>query len=93
MTRDEYAAHLKHNGYGVAIERTKPAGDTDGRHTHEFDACLLMLAGEYTLTFDDGERTFRPGDMCEVPSGTPHAEKVGPTDIRYLVGKREADVA
>ena len=90
MTRDDYVAHLKRHGFGEAIERTKPANDADGRHAHEFDACLLMLEGEYTLTFDDGARTFRAGDMCEVPRGTHHAETVGATDIRYLVGKRGA---
>lgn len=89
MTREEYEAHLARHGYSAAMERTKPAGDTDGRHTHEFDACLFMLAGEYTLTFDDGVRTFRAGDMCEVPRGTPHGEKVGATEIHYLVGRRE----
>ncbi|MBV8165180.1 MAG: cupin domain-containing protein [Alphaproteobacteria bacterium] len=90
MTRDDYEAHLKRHGYEPAMERTKPAGATDGRHTHEFDACLYMLAGEYTLGYDDGERTYRPGDMFEVPRGTPHAETVGATEIRYLVGRRGA---
>jgi quercetin dioxygenase-like cupin family protein len=90
MTRDDYVAHLKRGGYGEAIERTKPANDVDDRHAHEFDACGFMLAGEYTLVFDTGPRTYRPGDMFEVPRGTHHAEKVGATDIHYLVGKRGA---
>jgi mannose-6-phosphate isomerase-like protein (cupin superfamily) len=89
MTRDDYEAHLKRKGYDAAMERTKPAGDVDARHTHEFDACLFMLSGEYTLMFDDGPRTYRSGDMFEVPCGTPHAERVGATDIQYLVGRRQ----
>jgi mannose-6-phosphate isomerase-like protein (cupin superfamily) len=92
MTRDDFEVHLKRHGYADAIERTKPANDFDARHTHEFDACGFMLAGEYTLMFDDGPRTYRPGDMFEVPRGTPHAEQVGAADIHYLVGKREPAV-
>ncbi len=88
MTRDDYEAHLKRGGYDTAMERTKPANDVDARHTHEFDACGFMMAGEYTLVFDDGARSYRPGDMFEVPRGTPHAEKVGAAEIRYLVGRR-----
>jgi uncharacterized cupin superfamily protein len=89
MTRDEFEADLKRDGYGAADERTKPAGDANDRHAHDFDACLLILSGEYTLTFDDGARTFRPGDMFEVVRGTPHAERVGAQDLRYLVGLRQ----
>jgi quercetin dioxygenase-like cupin family protein len=89
MTRDEFEAGLKRGGYGAADERTKAAGDVVERHTHDFDACLLILSGEYTLTFDDGARTFRPGDMFEVSRGTPHAEQVGAQDLHYLVGRRQ----
>jgi mannose-6-phosphate isomerase-like protein (cupin superfamily) len=43
------------------------------RHAHpETDECFLVLSGELTIRFDDGEVALRAGQLYVVPRGTPH---------------------
>jgi quercetin dioxygenase-like cupin family protein len=41
---------------------------------HDFDARIMVLSGEITLTRDGKPETFRAGDHCEVPAGCMHTE-------------------
>lgn len=56
-------------------------------HCHDFDAKLLVLGGEITITRDNKPETFRAGQSCEVPADC-HAEQVGPEGVAYLSGRR-----
>lgn len=89
MEAQDFAAILKAEGFAEALTRSLPAGAETPIHTHDFDAKVLVTAGEFTLTRDGIATTHRPGDMFSVPRGHPHAERAGPDGTGYLAGRRQ----
>ena len=88
MDAKDFAAILKAEGFAEAISRSLPAGQATPVHSHEFDAKVLVTAGEFTMERDGIATTHRPGDMFNVPMGHPHAERTGPDGAEYLSGRR-----
>ena len=87
MDRLEFEAELRREGYRVVNSSLKP-NMVDPNHCHDFDAKLLVLGGEITITRDNTPETFRAGQCCEVPAGCMHAEHVGPEGVAYVAGRR-----
>ena len=87
MDRLEFEAELRREGYRVVNSSLKP-NMVDPNHCHDFDAKLLVLGGEITITRDNTPETFRAGQSCEVPAGCMHAERVGPEGVAYVAGRR-----
>ena len=48
----------------------------------------MVLKGEFTVVFKDVEAVCGPGDTCEVPAGTQHAERTGSDGATILIGKK-----
>jgi mannose-6-phosphate isomerase-like protein (cupin superfamily) len=88
MDRTTFESELAAAGYGAAVEREREPDRFDGAHAHAFDARLLILAGDFTLTRGGETCTYRAGEAFEVPAGTPHSERCGPAGVRYLVARR-----
>jgi quercetin dioxygenase-like cupin family protein len=87
MDRTAFEQELKTGGY-EPVERHMDANHFNPEHTHEFDARVLLLDGEMTITRGGKAQTFRTGDTCEIAAGTPHAEQCGPNGAYYLAGRR-----
>ena len=87
MNIDAFKADLIREGYQPKFSSLTP-GQVAPDHTHAFDARVLVLGGEITITRDGRPETFRVGDSCAVPAGTMHAEHVGPEGVAYLAGRR-----
>lgn len=88
MNRTEFETKLKAEGYGEMVDREMEADHFNAEHSHEFDAYVLVVDGEMTITRHGQAETFRAGDMCTVPAGTVHTEKCGPAGAHYLAGRR-----
>ena len=88
MNRTEFEADLRREGYQVHNGGIKP-GTVNPDHTHDFDARVMVLGGEITITRDGKAETFHPGDTCMVPAGSIHAEHAGPEGVAYLAGRRQ----
>lgn len=87
MDHIAFEAELRRQGYTVAYGGLRP--DTaNPAHAHDFDARIMVMGGEITLTRDGRAETFRAGDSCIVPAGTMHTEQVGPEGVAYLAGRR-----
>src|SRR3954466_9653053 len=89
MDRLAFEAELRREGYSVVNASLKPnccAPD----HVHDFDAKLLVLGGEITITRDGKAETFRAGQCCAVPANSTHAEQVGPEGVAYVSGRRRS---
>ena len=86
LTREMFESDLRREGFEVVHGAQKP-GYSGDPHAHDFDARIMVLSGEITLTRDNKPQTFRAGDHCEVPAGCVHAEQVGPEGVAYIVGK------
>ena len=89
MDATDFAAVLRAEGFAEALPRSLDAGKATPEHTHEFDAKILVTAGEFTLTRDGTATTHGPGDVFSVPAGHPHAERAGPQGTKYLAGRRQ----
>lgn len=87
MDRATFEQGLKADGY-EPVERRMDANSFNPEHVHEFDARVMLLDGEMTITRPTGAQTFHPGDICELAAGTPHSEQCGPNGALYLAGRR-----
>jgi quercetin dioxygenase-like cupin family protein len=88
MLRVDFEIELREQGYGEVVDRQMTANAVNPEHAHEFDARLLLLEGEITITRDGNERTYRAGETFEMSAGCRHAERCGPRGVRYLAGRR-----
>jgi mannose-6-phosphate isomerase-like protein (cupin superfamily) len=93
MDRAEFETELRAQGYQDIAERQMPANQINPGHAHEFDARLLILEGEMTITRDGEEHTYRAGDSCAVSAGCRHAERVGREGVQYIAGRRPQSAA
>ena len=90
MERTEFEQKLQAEGYTELFDRKMEASETGPEHSHEFDALLLVLEGEMTIACNGEPETFRVGDLCSVPAGTPHTEQFGSgtKGVHYLAAWR-----
>ena len=87
MDQHEFAAELRRDGFRPVYASLRP-NMREANHCHDFDARLLVLGGEITITRDNTPETFRAGQCCEVPAGCMHTEQIGPEGVAYLSGRR-----
>jgi quercetin dioxygenase-like cupin family protein len=87
MTRAEFEADLRQEGYEVREGEIKPNEHREA-HAHGFDARVLVLDGSITLVFGKDRVTYGPGDSCSVPAGTMHEEHTDADGVRYVSGRR-----
>jgi mannose-6-phosphate isomerase-like protein (cupin superfamily) len=57
-------------------------------HTHPTMTAHIVLEGEVTVTSEGKTQTYRAGERFDVPAGTIHTAKMGPTGCRYLIGEK-----
>ena len=90
MERAEFERKCQAEGYTELFDRQMEASGTGSQHTHEFDALLFVLQGEMTIACNGKPETFRAGDLCSVPAGTPHTEQFGSgtKGVHYLAAWR-----
>lgn len=88
MERKLFEQELGREGYEISESGMQPGPRSQELHTHEFDARILVLDGEITITREDGPTIYKPGDSYSVPAGTRHNESVGADGAKYVVGKR-----
>lgn len=87
MDRATFIAELERDGYEI-VEREMAANHVNPEHSHDFDARVMVVAGEITITRDGSATTYRASDSCTVPRGCRHTEKVGPAGVSYIAGRR-----
>jgi quercetin dioxygenase-like cupin family protein len=89
MDQSEFEADLRRQGYEVFYGGMR-AGTVNADHAHEWDARVMVIGGEITITRDGKTEAFRAGDSCAVACGEVHAEHVGPQGVAYIAGRRNA---
>jgi len=88
MNRADFESELSAQGYQEIVDRRMQANEANPEHAHEFDAHLLVLEGEMTITREGEERTYRAGDTFAMTAGCRHTERSGVEGVRYLAGRR-----
>jgi quercetin dioxygenase-like cupin family protein len=89
LNQSEFEADLQREGYQVFYGGLQ-AGTVNADHSHDWDARVMVIGGEITLTRGGKAETFRAGDSCAVAVGEVHAEHVGPHGVAYIAGRRNA---
>ena len=77
MTREAFESDLRREGFEV-VHGGQKGGSTEELHAHDFDARIMVLGGEITVTRDNKSQKFRAGEHCEIPAGCMHTTEVGP---------------
>jgi quercetin dioxygenase-like cupin family protein len=86
LTREAFESDLRREGFEVVHGGQQP-NFAEELHAHDFDARIMVLSGEITVTRDNKADTFRAGDHCEIPAGCQHTTSVGPEGVALMVGK------
>jgi hypothetical protein len=68
LTREAFESDLRREGFEVVHGGQQP-NLTEELGAHDFDARIMVLSGDITLTRDNNAATFRAGDHCELPAG------------------------
>ena len=89
MKREEFEAELARDGYQLFYGGLR-ANEALPEHGHDWDARIMVIGGEITLTRDGNAETFGIGDSCAVAANYPHAEQVGPRGVALIIGRRAA---
>jgi len=87
MNQSEFEADLRREGYEVYYGGQR-AGHTAPDHTHDWDARVMVIGGEITITRNGKADRFCAGDSCAVAAGEVHAEDVGKYGVAYIAGRR-----
>jgi len=88
MDMTGFSQRLRREGYVEADPKFLAPGVLTAEHDHPFDVCALVLDGEIALTIEGTETCYRPGEIFTLAAGCPHAEKIGPAGVRYVIGRR-----
>ena len=91
MTRTEFEAELRRDGYEISEGEIQAHVHRD-LHAHDFDARLFVVKGSLTMAFGNDRVAYGPGDSCNVPAGTVHAEHTEADSVHYVAGRRQASV-
>ena len=87
MNQSEFESDLVREGYQV-VYGGYPPNHNNAEHGHGWDARLMIIGGEITITRNGTAETFRPGDTCAVTANQPHTEQAGPQGVAYIAGRR-----
>lgn len=88
MDRTEFEASLRADRYDEILTVEKPVGYRMVEHQHPYDACGLILSGDFSISVNGVETTYNTGEIFRVPRATPHLERAGPGGASYLAGRK-----
>lgn len=87
MDLSQFEAQLTEQGYQTLTTVSQSAGYHMGEHAHPFDACALILRGDFTLTVEGVATRYTAGEIFRLPAGTPHSES-SEGGVEYRAGRR-----
>ena len=85
MHEDQFRQLLRERGYGDAKSREYEPNLDKEMHTHDQSAMASVMSGEFTLVLESESTTYAPGEWCELPAGTVHTERTGPSGATVLL--------
>jgi quercetin dioxygenase-like cupin family protein len=88
MDRTAFEAELQRDGYQVVVNTMQP-GAINPEHAHDFDARLLVVAGEMTIVVGERSDSYRVGETFSMTNGCRHSERAGSEGATYVAGRRK----
>lgn len=88
MDEAQFRQQCRDQGFGEPETcEIEPRPDND-MHSHDFSDRLMVMRGEFVVETADGIQARGPGDICSVPAGTMHAERVGSEGATILLARK-----
>ncbi len=88
MDPQQFRQQLIAEGFDEVLDRTLPAGQQLGTHTHPFAVKALVTDGEVALGVSGVLTTYRVGDVLTMAAGCEHTERYGDAGVSYVVGRK-----
>ncbi|MGD9424046.1 cupin domain-containing protein [Pantoea sp. NSTU24] len=88
MTEHEFRNLLAEQGFDPPRLVERAASTTLDNHVHPFEALALILSGDITISTEQGESTYHPGETFHLQPNELHREAFGPQGVRYLAGRK-----
>lgn len=85
MTRAEFEARLRADGFTEINVKSKPAQSANADHQHAFDMWGMVIKGEMIIASRGRSTSYRQGEMFFVAAGETHSESF-PRPADVLVG-------
>ena len=88
MNENVFRERAEKEGYKVDKPNSVSPNKHNAKHSHPFDAQVMVLEGSITIGCSGESTTYGPGDTCSMLSETPHTETVGADGVTLLVARR-----
>lgn len=88
MDAMQFEQQLREQGYGDPGPLEYPPHTIREMHAHDRSVSVPVPGGELTLVGEGGSTTCEPGDVCQIPAGTLHAEQTGSSGLKAVLGKQ-----
>lgn len=93
MNESQFRQRAQEQGHGdVQFKDYVPHHDGP-LHAHGFSVMLLVVQGQFSLAFEDGQTDYRPGEICELAANVIHTERAGPNGASVLLAKRTLGIS
>lgn len=93
MNEEQFRQRAREQGYGDVQAKSYDPNKDGPLHTHEFSVMLLVVEGQFSLAFEDGTKSYLPGEVCELAANVMHAERAGSSGAKVLLAKRQASTS
>ncbi|HUB12952.1 MAG TPA: cupin domain-containing protein [Acetobacteraceae bacterium] len=86
MERTAFEAELQREGREIVTVTMQP-NEVKPEHAHDFEARVMVVAGEMTVDWGDARRTYGEGGSFMVQVHRRHSEIAGPAGATYIAGR------
>ena len=88
MTEHEFRKLLAEQGFDEPLLIERAAAAQLDNHVHPFEALALILSGDITISTEQGDTTYHPGETFHLQPNELHCEAFGSQGVRYLAGRK-----
>ncbi|WHQ74612.1 cupin [Pantoea sp. Lij88] len=88
MTEHEFRKLLAEQGFDEPLLIEREASAELDNHVHPFEALALILSGDITISTEQGDTTYHPGETFHLQPNELHREAFGAQGVSYLAGRK-----
>lgn len=88
MTENEFRKLLAEQGFDEPLLIQREASTQLDNHVHPFEALALILTGDITISTEQGDTIYHPGETFHLQPNELHREAFGPQGVSYLAGRK-----
>ena len=88
MDVSKFETGLRDNGFSEIVKGEMKPNEVRNVHAHDYEVRGFVLDGRIVLTCNGEEHSFGVGEVFTMEAGREHAERAGPTGLRFIAGRR-----